>query len=253
VATEDELAGVRDQLFGLVREDQIRQVAITRPDPQIIASFQSIEDLSSMISDAMDHLGIGGRVAASVLRPLTKGQRICGPAITIRYAEHGGDVSGLRQRGERSQLGERDMYAVGQSGDVGMFDCGGSTRGSVMGSISARWARRFGIAGCVVDGAVRDVEGIEAEGVQVWSRGLTPTSGNHRMSAVEVNGIVSIAGVIVRPGDLVVADGTGVCVVPLEHVAAVAIEVAKIQAGEQSVIAAIDAGVAPRDAPAYTI
>jgi 4-hydroxy-4-methyl-2-oxoglutarate aldolase len=253
VATEDELAGIRDRLFGLVSEDQIRQVTFARPDPAIVASFQAIEDVSSMISDAMDHLGIGARVGASELRPLTKGQRICGPAITIRYTQHGGDVSGLRQRGERSRLGERDMYAAGRAGDVAVFDCGGVTVGSVMGSISARWARRLEIAGCVVDGAVRDVEGIEAEAVQVWSRGVTPTSGNHRMSAVEVNATVAIAGMVVRPGDLIVADGTGVCVVPIEHVSAVAAEVAQIQAGEQSVIDAIEAGVAPRDLPAYTI
>jgi 4-hydroxy-4-methyl-2-oxoglutarate aldolase len=145
------------------------------------------------------------------------------------------------------------MYAVGEAGDVAMFDCGGEAFGSVMGSISARWARRFGIAGCIVDGAVRDVEGIESERVPVWSRGVTPASGNHRMSAIELNGTVSIAGMTVRPGDLVVADGTGICVVPIERVAAVAAEVAIIQAGEKSVIEAIDAGVAPRDMPAYTI
>jgi 4-hydroxy-4-methyl-2-oxoglutarate aldolase len=253
VATEDELASVRDRRFGLISDDQIRQVAIARPDPRIVASLNAIEDVSSIVSDAMDRLGIGGRVAASELRPLTKGQRICGPAITIRYALHGGDVSGVRQRREPSRLAEREMYAVGEAGDVGMFDCGGATFGSVMGSISARWARRFGIAGCIVDGAVRDVEGIEAEGVQVWSRSVTPVSGNHRMSAIEVNGTVSIAGITVRPGDLIVADGTGVCVVPIEHVAAVAAEVVDIQAAEQSVTDAIDAGVAPRDMPAYTI
>jgi 4-hydroxy-4-methyl-2-oxoglutarate aldolase len=73
------------------------------------------------------------------------------------------------------------------------------------------------------------------------------------MSAVEVNATVAIAGMVVRPGDLIVADGTGVCVVPIEHVSAVAAEVAQIQAGEQSVIDAIEAGVAPRDLPAYTI
>jgi 4-hydroxy-4-methyl-2-oxoglutarate aldolase len=253
MATPSELESVRDRRFGLVGDDQIRQVDIERPDPEIIAAFQAIEDVSSMVSDAMDHLGIGARVAGSELRPLVTGQRVCGPAITIRYAQHGGDVSGIRARGDRSRLGERDMYAVGQPGDIGMFDCGGVILGSVMGSISARWARRLGIAGCVVDGAVRDVEGIEAEGVQVWSRGVTPMSGNFRMSAIEVNGTVAIAGMTVRPGDLIVADGTGVCVVPIEHVAAVAAEIIDIQAGEQAVIDAIDAGVAPRDLPAYTI
>ena len=253
MATPEELATVRDGLFGLVREEQIRQVAITRPDPQVIKALLEIEDLSSIISDAMDQLGVGGRVSASTFSPMAKGQRICGPAITIRYAQHGGDVSALRQRKESSGLGERDMYAVGKSGDIGVFDCGGWTEASVMGAISARWARRFGIAGCVVDGAVRDVEGIEALGVQVWSRAVTPASGNHRMIAIEVNGVVSLGGVVVAPGDLIVADGTGICVVPIQHVDAVAAVVQKIQLGEKSVTDAIDAGIAPRDVPKYTI
>jgi regulator of RNase E activity RraA len=253
MATEQELASVRDRLFGLVSEDQIRQVALARPDPQIIASFLAIQDASAMISDAMDRLGIGGRVPASVLRPLTAGQRACGPAVTIRYAQHGGDAGALRHRGERSGLGERDMYAVAEPGDIGVFDCGGRATGSVMGSISARWARRFGMAGCVVDGAVRDVEGIAAEGIGVWSRAVTPVSGNHRMAAVEVNGTVALAGVTVRPGDLVVADGTGICVVPAGQVGAVAEQVRLITAAEEAVIAAIDAGTAPRDMPRHQI
>lgn len=253
MATAEELASVRDRLFGLVDEDQIKQVEVTRPDPEIVASLLATEDVSSMVSDAMDRLGIGGRVPGSTLRPLARGQRACGPAITIRYAAHGGDVSALVQRGERSRLGERDMYALGQPGDIAVFDCGGETRASVMGAISARWARRFGVGGCIVDGAVRDVEGVEAEGIQVWSRSVTPLSGNHRMAAIEVNGTVALAGVPVAPGDLVVADGTGICVVPAQHVTAVATEMRRIQLGEQSVIEAIDAGVAPRDMPAYTI
>jgi 4-hydroxy-4-methyl-2-oxoglutarate aldolase len=253
VATPEELAPVRDRLFGLVQDEQIRQVAITRPDPRIIKALLEIEDLSSIISDAMDQLGVGGRVPATVLTPIAKGQRICGPAVTIRYARHGGDVSGLRQRKERPALGERDMYALGKSGDIGVFDCGGWTAASVMGAISARWARRFGIAGCVVDGSVRDVEGIEALGVPVWSRALTPASGNYRMIAIEVNGVVSLGGVVVAPGDLIVADGTGICVVPIKHVEAVVALVQKIQAGEKAVTDAIDAGIAPLDVPKYTI
>ncbi len=253
MATAAELAGVRDRMFGLVRDDQIRQVRIPRPDPRVITALLAVSDISSVVSDAMDRLGIGGRVPGSVLAPLAPGQRVCGPAITIRYARHGGDVSGLLQRGEHSRLGERDMYALGDAGDVAVFDCGGQTAGSVMGSISAKWARRLGIAGCVVDGAVRDVEGIAAEGVPVWSRAVTPVSGNRRMAAVEVNGTVAIAGAEVTPGDLVVADGTGTCVVPAAQITAMAAEVQEILRGEQSMIAAIDAGVAPRDLPGYTI
>lgn len=253
MATSEELASVRDRLFGLVRDDQIRRVSIPRPDPALIASLLAIEDVSSMVSDAMDRLGIGGRVPGSTLRPLASGQRVCGPAITIRYATHGGDVSAVVQRGERSRLGERDMYALGQAGDIAVFDCGGQAHASVLGALSARWARRFGVGGCIVDGAVRDVEGIGAQGLQVWSRSVTPVSGNHRMAAIEVNGTIALAGVPVTPGDLVVADSTGICIVPAEQVDAVSAQLQVIQRGERSVIAAIDAGVAPRDMPAYTI
>jgi len=73
------------------------------------------------------------------------------------------------------------------------------------------------------------------------------------MAAVEINGRVGLAGVSVNPGDLIVADGSGICVVPVEHVDAIAREVRAIQEGEQSVKDAIDAGLAPRAAPAYTI
>lgn len=253
MAEPDELAAVRDRLFGLVGEDQIVKVMFNRPDPPVVEELLQIEDISTAVSDALDRLGVGGRVSASVLKPLARGQRVCGAAITIRYVHHGGDVGGVRHRKEPSLLGERDMYAVGQPGDVGIFDCGGSTAASVMGSLSARWAQRFGMAGCVVDGAVRDVEGIEALDVPVWARAVTPTSGNHRMAAVEINGRVGLAGVSVNPGDLIVADGSGICVVPVGHVDAIVREVRAIQEGEQSVKDAIDAGLAPRAAPAYTI
>jgi 4-hydroxy-4-methyl-2-oxoglutarate aldolase len=87
----------------------------------------------------------------------------------------------------------------------------------------------------------------------VWSRSVTPVSGNYCMAAIEVNGPVALAGVPTGPGDLIVADGTGICVVPARHVAAVAAEVRQIQIGERSVIDAIDANLAPRNMPAHTI
>jgi len=253
VADPQELESVRHRLFGLVSEDIIREVSITRPPSDLSRDLVKIEDVTSVVSDAMDRLGVGARLSGSALKPLSPGQRICGPAVTIRYTHHGGEAFAIRGRGERSRLGDRDLYALAQPGDVAVFDCGGSVLGSVMGAISARWATRFGIAGCVVDGAVRDVEGIQALGVPVWSRAVTPNSGNFRMAAIEINGTVSCGGGLVRPGDLVVADSTGVCVIPFENAAMVVAEVKKILAAEESVISAIEAGHEPREMPPYTV
>jgi regulator of RNase E activity RraA len=76
------------------------------------------------------------------------------------------------------------------------------------------WARNVGIAACIVDGGVRDISSMRALDHAVWCAGRTPITGRHRVEAVEINGAVSVGGVQVRPGDLIVADDTGVCVVP---------------------------------------
>jgi len=242
VATEKELAAVRGRLFGLIDEEQIRAVDIGRPDKEIIDGFRALTDLSSTISDALDTLGVGGGIAGSTLVARMPGTRIIGPAITIRYAPEQKTVGTLVAHKDRARLADRDLYNVGEPGDVGVFDCGGSTDASAMGGLSAAWARRVEMAGCVVDGAVRDLDSIREEGLSVWSRGLTPVSGKHRLAATEINGIVTIAGVSVRPGDVIAADETGVAVVPAEHAAAVLKLCQQVEEAERSVVAAIQGG-----------
>jgi regulator of RNase E activity RraA len=242
MATETELERVRPRLFGLIAEERIAAVDIERPTPEALADLETLTDLSPSVADALDQLGVGGSAPGSVLVPLSEGQRIVGPAITIRYVAHGGNVGALMERGEHGGLADRDMYNIGQPGDVGVFDCGGYIEGSVMGGLSAAWARRVELAGCVVDGSIRDVEGIRADGVPVWSRGRTPTSGKHRVVAAEINGVVSIAGMVVRPGDVIVADGSGVCVIPIEHVTEVTEITLVAERAERELTAAIGNG-----------
>jgi 4-hydroxy-4-methyl-2-oxoglutarate aldolase len=247
VASERELAAVRSRLLGLVSEDLIARVEISRPEPGVVEGFLSLADLCSTAADALDAVGVGGAAGGSLLRPLADGARLCGPAITIRYGAEGGSVAALAARGERARLAERDLYATGEAGDVAVFDCGGFTGASVMGSLSARWARRLGIAGCVVDGAVRDVESIRAVGVPVWSRGVTPVSGKHRLRALELNGAVTLAGLAVEPGDLVLADSTGVCVVPSARIAETLERCRGLETAERAVEQAIDSGAEPAE------
>lgn len=246
MADERELAAVRGRLLGLVDEDRIVRVEIPRPDASVVSGFLGLGDLCSTTSDALDQLGVGGGVGSSVLRPLDAG-RICGPAITIRYAAEGGSVGALAGRGERARLADRDLYGIGEPGDVAVFDCGGFTEASVMGSLSARWGRRLGIAGCVIDGAIRDVDSIRELGFPVWSRGVTPVSGKHRLQALELNGPVSLAGIAVMPGDLVVADATGACIVPQGFAGEVLARCRELELAERAVEDAIDSGADPAE------
>jgi 4-hydroxy-4-methyl-2-oxoglutarate aldolase len=247
VATEQELAGIRARLFGLIDEERIRVVDVRRPSAEQVAGFLGLTDLCSSISDALDDLGIRGAISASTLVPRLAGTRAVGPAITIRYRREQGNVGALVARGERAKLADRDLYNVGRAGDIAVFDCAGFEGASVMGGLSAAWASRLEIAACIIDGAVRDVESVRVAGVPVWSRAITPVSGKHRLEAVEINGPVSVAGIPLEPGDLVAADETGVCVVPSTAVADVLAHCVKGEESERSLVEAIRSGASPEE------
>jgi regulator of RNase E activity RraA len=87
---------------------------------------------------------------------------------------------------------------------------------SVLGGKAAQAAVSAGVAAVVVDGAVRDLDEIDATGLCVWSRGSTPITGRNRLEAVEINGPVQIGAVGVEAGDVVVADRSGIVFVPAE-------------------------------------
>ncbi|HZB33796.1 MAG TPA: RraA family protein [Streptosporangiaceae bacterium] len=240
MASEQELSTVRDRLLGLIDEERIRAVNIDRPAKEVVDRYLALTDLCSTVSDAMDELGIGCAIPACELTPLADGQRVCGPAITVRYVPADGNPGAHYQRNDRARLADRDLYGVGQAGDVAVFDCGGRADVSVMGGLSTRWAKRLNIAACIVDGGVRDVDSIRAQGLSVWSRGRTPITGKHRVEAVEINGTVALDRAQVEPGDLVVADGSGVCVVPRTHVETVLERCEAADDVEAEVIALID-------------
>jgi hypothetical protein len=98
VTREEELARVRPRLLGLAAEERIARVDISRPDPEVVAGFLALTDLTSTALDALDELGVGGGIGASELAPRSAG-RICGPAITIRYTGEGGSVGAIKDRG----------------------------------------------------------------------------------------------------------------------------------------------------------
>ena len=83
-----------------------------------------------------------------------------------------------------------------------------------VGNLMATTAKVRGLAGMVIDGGARDIEELEEIGFPVWSRSQTPSTSVGRYVPVSRNEAVTCAGVLVRPGDWIVADKTGVVVVP---------------------------------------
>jgi 4-hydroxy-4-methyl-2-oxoglutarate aldolase len=87
-----------------------------------------------------------------------------------------------------------------------------------LGNLMATTAKTRGLAGVVIDGGVRDVDEVEDIGLPVWSRSITPATSVGRYVSVSRQQPVTCGGVLVRPGDYIVADWTGVVSIPQEKI-----------------------------------
>jgi len=184
----------------------------------IVEGFRSLGDLTGTTSDVLDQLGIAGAVPASVLRPSDPKARIVGCAITVHNRARGETVAEAVAK-KKSGLGEIRAHRLAQPGGVLVIE--GVANVSSLGGVSASVGKRQGEIGAIVDGGARDVDHSRAIGYPIWSSSVTPITGKWRVETVAVNEPVVIAGVAVRPGDLVLADECGVCFVPAERAAEV--------------------------------
>ena len=111
-----------------------------------------------------------------------------------------------------SGLGEIEAHNLAEPGDVLVLQ--GVDQVSNLGGISATIGHRQGEIGAIVDGGVRDVDHSRDIGYAIWSKSVSPITGKWRVETVAVNKPVTICGIAVNPGDLVLADETGVCFIP---------------------------------------
>jgi regulator of RNase E activity RraA len=201
-------------MVGIVDSRAISLWDIPRVDQEIIRGFEGLRDLAGLVARALDQLGFSGTVPSVSLPPLKPGSRVVGPAITVRSLPEREVPYRYWQRGEMTRLGEREAFFLAKKGDVVVIDGSSVYPASNLGSMSVALAARLGVSGVVVDGTVTGVDGIRSAAIPVWARGGTTITGHHRVETVEINGPIGIGGVRVEPGDVIVADESGVTVVP---------------------------------------
>jgi regulator of RNase E activity RraA len=177
----------------------------------LLAGFRALPDLTGIVSDAMDELGIVGAVPAALLVPRDPSARLIGRALTVRNVAASASVPDKVKAGI-SGLGEIEAHNLAAPGDVIVLQ--GVDLCSNLGGISATIGHRQGELGAIVDGGVRDVDHSRGIGYPIWSKSVSPITGKWRVETVAINKPVAICGVAVEPGDLVLADETGVCFVP---------------------------------------
>lgn len=189
---------------------------------------QAAQFASSILADVAGRRGaLHGRIA-----PLAPSMRFAGPALTVEV-----------RPGDNLMI--HAALAVAKPGDVILVDGKGDLSCALMGEIMSRQAAALGVAAVVIDGAVRDSEAIRALGFPMFAAGLNP-NGPTKSVAGRLNHPISIGGVTVRPGDLVVGDADGVTVIERERAAALLRLAADKLAAETKRIADIDSRKALR-------
>jgi regulator of RNase E activity RraA len=157
---------------------------------------------SAHVSDALRACGRAFQAVDAGIRPIARDMRLAGPAFTVRC--YPGATWALEQAVE-----------LAPPGSVLAVDGGASPDVILMGALMSTRAQARGIAGAVLDAAVRDIDDIIDLGFPMFSRYVCPRAGTFDKIG-EWETIICIGRVPVRPGDWIVADSTGVVVVPFE-------------------------------------
>lgn len=184
---------------------------------------------TAAISDALDRKGLPG--SAFGIAPLAPGQRMAGPAFTVRYVPAGPS---------KGNVGDYLDDCV--EGQVVVLDNGGRLDCTVWGDILTTVAHERGLAGTAINGVCRDVHRPHELGYPVYSKGRFMRTGKDRVEVADVGGIVTLGDVQVRPGDIVVGDDDGIVVVPWDMADDIAAAAAQIVQAENRVLDSVRSG-----------
>ena len=197
-----------------------------RVDKQLIEQYRNV--VTPHISDNLNRIHSIG----SELRPYHKEGKLIGTAITVKTRP--GD-----------NLLVHKAIDLAEPGDVIVVDAGGDTTNAIVGEIMMSLARKKGISGFVIDGAIRDLGAIQNSNFPVYAKGVTHR-GPYKDGPGEINVPISVAGMLVHPGDLIIGDEDGLAVVPVEFAEEVLAKVKAQEIREREILESIENGTVDR-------
>lgn len=180
------------------------------------------------ISDAMHRVTAAG----PSLRPMHASGAMAGVALTVRC-----------RPGDNLML--HKAIDMAQPGDVIVCDAGGDLTNSLMGELMLAYAVKRGVAGFVLNGAIRDLDAIRKVNLPIFAAGVTHR-GPYKDGPGEINVAISLGGMVIEPGDIVIGDADGVLSVPLADAEDILKKTQAKQSAETAQMTAIEAGTNDR-------
>jgi 4-hydroxy-4-methyl-2-oxoglutarate aldolase len=173
-------------------------------DPALLAEFDAVAKCFSA-SCVFADVQYRQNVMDCEIKPAFRA-KVVGQALTVQLSP--GDL-----------VDPLKALEIGRPGDIIVVDAGGDRQTSVCGGLMGGLAKNRGIRAMVIDGAGRDVDELEEIGWPIWIRAITArgthTMFSERKDELSINVPIQCGGVLVNPGDFIVADTIGVVVVPL--------------------------------------
>jgi 4-hydroxy-4-methyl-2-oxoglutarate aldolase len=206
-------------------------MTITRQRNFLRADSDQVKNLCRHTSSSVgDALGRSGGLGPAI-RPLTPNVQFAGTALTVRCSP--GD-----------NLAALVALSSVIPGDVIVIACDRSVDAAIIGGNVAQWALQFGAVAIVTDGLLRDADELDALGLPIFAAGFHP-NGPTKVGSGEIGQSITLEGVIIQSGDIILGDRDGVVVVPRGKVAKV-IEIADtVHAAETDSAAAFNRGETP--------
>jgi RraA family protein len=168
---------------------------INRPSKTLIEGFAGLP--VSNIADMMNRMFC----LDATIRPMNSAP-LLGPAFTVKA--RAGDNLLLHKALDMAQPG--DILAVDAQGDLS---------NSLFGELMALYAKKKGIGGVVIDGAIRDIAALKKMDIPIYAAGITP-AGPYKDGPGEINSTISCGGVVINPGDILVGDEDSIVVIKQE-------------------------------------
>ena len=201
----------------------------------LIAEYRMVS--TANVSDGLDRLQLNGTPHG--IGPLWDAcGKIVGPACTLKLVS-------LDEAEESPVLGTLRAIKQGRAGDILVIDHGGRMDINSYGGVAGFTTRHQGLIGCVIDGVTRDIDEYKDLNLPVYGRGFIQQSIRNRCACAGYQIDIQLGGIPVKPGDLIVADDNGICVVPRDRMEEVLGFAQFFKSVEERIIEAVRTGVDP--------